>query len=300
MKRIQVLLSAYNGENYIAEQIKSILRQKYVQVSLLIRDDGSEDATWKILSEYAAKHRNVCVYAGKNIGTQKSYFDLLAHADSDMDYFAFSDQDDVWHTHKLRRAVEILSQETENKPLLYASNVICASEDLRIKTRIYRLKRKHPSFGNALVENICTGCTEVFNKQLLELVRMHPPGCAILHDWWFYMTAACFGKVCFDEKAYILYRQHAHNQVGMQATQWNRWKRRMLRIGSLRGLLSQQAKDFADAYEDMHVQNRGLELMAGYRQNSRKKWEVVVSGLVYRQNRIDRWIYKILFLAGYL
>ena len=136
MKRIQVLLSAYNGENYIAEQIKSILRQKHVQVSLLIRDDGSEDATWKILSEYAAKHRNVCVYAGKNIGTQKSYFDLLAHADSDMDYFAFSDQDDVWHTHKLRRAVEILSQQSEKgwevDRIGKQAAFICFQCDLRI------------------------------------------------------------------------------------------------------------------------------------------------------------------------
>lgn len=305
MKRVQVLLSAYNGEKYIAQQIESILRQKYVDIFLLVRDDGSLDKTWKILAGYAALYPNIRVYAGENIGTQKSYFDLLAHADAGMDYYAFSDQDDVWHPQKMQRAAAILSRETENQPLLYAGSVICAMEDLRTKKRLLRPARMHPSFGNALVENICIGCTEVFNQELLELVRMHPPRCGIFHDWWLYMSASCFGKVCYDHKAYILYRQHGQNQVGMQDTLWKKWKHRMRKAEKLRGLLSGQARDFAYVYKDMLRENKEpeskeLELVAGYRQDRRKKREILADKTVCRQNAMDQWVFKILFGIGYL
>lgn len=303
MKRVQVLLSAYNGEKYIAQQIESILRQKHVQVFLLIRDDGSKDTTWNIVSGYAALYENMDAYAGNNIGTQKSYFDLLAHADADMDYYAFSDQDDVWHEKKLKRAVEILNKQSKKQPLLYASNVIYASEDLRIKKRVCYLKQIRPSFGNALLENVCIGCTQVFNRRLLELAHAHPPRCGILHDWWFYMTAACFGKVCFDNEAYILYRQHGHNQVGMADTRWKRWKHRIQRLWKMHGMLSGQAADFADAYKKMLEENREVELLAGYRQDAAKKREffrLLKKGVVYRQDSMDQCMYKVLLLAGYL
>lgn len=300
MKRVQVLLSAYNGEAYIAQQVESILRQVGVHVYLLVRDDGSSDATWQILAAYAAVHSNMRIYAGENIGTQKSYFHLLLHADHGMDYYAFSDQDDVWLADKLQRAVKLLDAQAKNQPLLYAGNVIYASACLEVKTYVLRQIRRQPSFGNALVENICIGCTQVFNQSLLELVRTHPPQCEILHDWWFYLTAACFGKVCFDRRAFVWYRQHGDNQVGMQDTQWKRWKRRVLRFGKLRGLLSRQANDFTAVYKDVLVQNRELALVAGYRQDQRKKCELVMGNAVYRQSLADQWIYKLLFWMGYL
>lgn len=300
MKKVQVLLSAYNGEKYISQQIESILRQKQVQISLLVRDDGSKDLTWKVLSGYAAVYQNIRIYAGKNIGTQRSYFDLLIHADTDMDYYAFSDQDDVWHPRKLQRAVEALSGLTASQPLLYAGNVVWACEDLQTKKRFHRRIRNNPSFGNALVENICMGCTEVFNKSLMELARTHPPHCEILHDWWLYMTASCFGRVYFDEGAYILYRQHGQNQVGMRNTHWKRWKHRIKNFRRLRGLLSDQAADFAFVYQDVLEKNRELELVAGYKNDGRKKRSVLMENAIYRQNLLDQWIYKILFAINYI
>ena len=66
--KVQVLMSSYNGEKYIEEQIKSILNQQNVEVSLLIRDDGSNDSTQKILSKIMDK-RIKCIYE-KNIGRE--------------------------------------------------------------------------------------------------------------------------------------------------------------------------------------------------------------------------------------
>ena len=300
MKRVQVLLSAYNGEKYIAQQIDSILRQKEVCVFLLVRDDGSVDATAKILAAYAAAHSNIQIYMGENIGTQKSYFDLLLHADDAMDYYAFSDQDDIWHPYKLQRAVQMLDMQADIQTLLYAGNVVYASAGMEERKYVSRRLRRQPSFGNALVENICIGCTEVFNQHLLTLARTHPPQCEILHDWWLYMTASCFGKVCFDKRASILYRQHGQNQIGMQDTKWKRWKRRIQNVKKLRGMLTRQANDFAAAYSDMQVKHKTLMQVASYRQDKRKKRELLIKNTVYRQNLTDQCIYKCLFCIGYL
>ena len=91
MKEIQVLLSSYNGEKYIQEQIDSILAQEGVTVSLLIRDDGSSDGTKEVLEEYARKDSRISLYRNEenNVGTldaiekyvNTEYFMVLDHDD---------------------------------------------------------------------------------------------------------------------------------------------------------------------------------------------------------------------------
>ena len=319
MKRVQVLMSTYNGENYLAEQIESILSQAHVKVSLLVRDDGSADHTPAILTSYAGEHVQIDI--GKNIGTQKSFLHLIECADSSNDYFAFADQDDVWHPQKLQKAVEALEYETAKKPsdaLLYAGNVWYASHDLSVRKKQNRKLGKKPSFGNALVENICMGCTQVFNRGLLTIVRGHLPHTSIWHDWWMYLTAAYFGAVVYDQRAYVLYRQHSGNQIGMQAVWRQRQAARLRRAGQLKGLLSAQAGDFAQVYADMlyadlstqasafdrqQIRKKNqeiLQIVAGYRQDWQKKLAILKGTDVYRQDRIDQFLYKLLFGIGYL
>lgn len=252
-KSVQVLLSAFQGETYLPQQLDSILAQRGVHVSLLIRDDGSHDGTWRILTRYAQSHTHISIYRGANLGAAASFFDLLLHAGPEADYYAFADQDDVWRKDKLFRAVsrlEAVQKEAHRQPLLYAGNVICASEDLQKRT-VFRQVERAASFGNALAENICMGCTEVFNRQLLELVQEHRPDGNVLHDWWMYLTAAYFGSVVYDQRACMLYRQHGNNQIGMQHSQAARWKHRIRQIGRLRCQLSDLAEMFRKAYEEL-------------------------------------------------
>ena len=102
MNTIQVLMSTYNGEKYICEQIDSIIAQDcgykgIANVKLLIRDDGSSDKTREILESYASKYPEIIRwYHGGNKGVIKSFFDLLENSDDEADYYAFADQDDNW------------------------------------------------------------------------------------------------------------------------------------------------------------------------------------------------------------
>ena len=156
MKKVQVLLSAYNGEKYLEEQIRSILAQEHKQLTLLIRDDGSTDHTIDIIKRYADNYENVAYYTGKNLGVQQSFFNLMKHADKTADFYAFADQDDVWMPDKITRAIALLEKESTDLPLLYASETKLVDEhlaELPVKIRKYAVKSNsvndamHRTFG---------------------------------------------------------------------------------------------------------------------------------------------------------
>lgn len=300
MITVQVLMAVYNGAAYLRQQIDSIMRQQGVNVSLLIRDDGSSDGTIEILREYETQFQNISVYTGERKGAAGSFFDLILHVGFGSRYYAFADQDDVWLADKLLRAVSMLEKETYDVPLLYAGKVICASEDLnRLHAFPYQYSRE-PSFGNALLENICMGCTEVFNECLLAIVKGHIPPDGVMHDWWMYLTASYFGIVVYDKKAFLLYRQHGNNEVGMKEHWFGRWVSRLRRIRRMQHQLSRQAVVFRDVYKGQSVRDERLSLLCSCKAHFLFRIRILCNKNIYRQNPVDDVLCRILILIGFL
>ena len=104
-KKVTILMSTYNGEKYLEEQIDSLLNQTYKNISILIRDDGSKDNTVHIIKEKKKSNDNITLIEGKNVGFIKSFLELINLAEKS-DYYAYCDQDDVWMEEKIQRAVE--------------------------------------------------------------------------------------------------------------------------------------------------------------------------------------------------
>ncbi len=213
MKRVCVLMSTYNGERYIREQIDSVLRQKGVMVTLLIRDDGSSDKTISIIEEYSHSNTNIDFILGDNVRPAKSFIELIKLAPK-AEYYALCDQDDVWEENKLFAAVEKICELNSDKPVLYYSNLKIVDKDLNF----YRLSHNSVMYNankySALTENLCTGCTAVFNYVVKELIEQKPPAYCTMHDTWIYMMCMLLGEVYYDKNAYIMYRQHDNNVVG--------------------------------------------------------------------------------------
>ena len=213
--RVKVLMSSYNGEAFIEKQINSILAQKNVEVDLLIRDDGSTDSTPSVIKRKANEDSRVSYIAENNIGVKRSFLKLLGMAGDGYDYYALSDQDDIWLPYKLDKALGKLSGQDQRIPLIYGSPVYVYEEG---KITGVQFKCPSPKLGNFLVKNYYPGCTMVFNKSLFELVNKvdyKELNDFPLHDHWINLVCtACGGKVILDDKAYILYRQHDDNVVG--------------------------------------------------------------------------------------
>ena len=211
---ICVLLSTYNGEKYLREQIDSILKQEGVKVELLVRDDGSIDSTLLILKEYESKNLLKILNSDKNLGPAPSFMELLYNS-PDSDFYAFADQDDIWKPKKLLTAVEMLNNISE--PALYCSNQIIYENGIEKSLRF----NKEPNYSlvNLICGNSISGCTMVMNYKLKEILNRYKISNDVLrirmHDVWCLLVASITGKIIYDKDAYIDYRIHNSNTVGL-------------------------------------------------------------------------------------
>ncbi len=214
MYNVLVLMSSYNGEDYIEDQIKSIFDQKGVNVHLYIRDDGSTDSTLQIINDLSSQY-DIKLREGTNIGAKHSFMHLLfflRNEYSKYDYFAFADQDDIWLEDKMFAAISKI----ENKciPALYCSRVEVVDKNLRKIDNSFN-RNLFISFETAIMGRAANGCTVVFNKALYEKVLLHYPLNMRMHDHWLLLVClSCGGHVYYDERSYIKYRQHENNVVG--------------------------------------------------------------------------------------
>lgn len=296
-----ILLSTYNGQKYIREQLDSIRAQTYLNWQLLIRDDGSSDSTLEILREYALEDQRIQVSAGVNCGVVASFLSLLEGADENCGFFAFCDQDDVWLPDKLERALNCISNRGYGSPCLYCSRLTYVDSTLQAIGESPMPSRI--GIENALVENIATGCTVVINAELRQMIVGRNPMNVIMHDWLCYQVAACFGVVVVDQESRILYRQHEGNVVGGTSSYIKQIRRRIVShfTRSRKQLtMLDQACGFLECYKrEIPIPVRTeIERFVSIR-------EGVVNRLVYalttklRRNRpLDTFLLRLLIAAG--
>lgn len=238
MKKVLIMLSTYNGEKYLSEQLDSLYAQEGVDTHILVRDDGSKDKTTSILEEYNLIHHNITIVKGKNVGATKSFHQLIQMAVSDFsgyDYYSFCDQDDVWYSDKICTAYEKL-ENIDNKYKLYFCVPEIVDEKLSLKN-VPHMKIINNLYGNIVSSHIL-GCTMVLNYSLLEKVaslvnselyqqkHIHIP----LHDGWTALVAyALDAGIVYDQTPHIKYRQHGGNVVGAGTSRWSKIRSRIKR-----------------------------------------------------------------------
>jgi len=216
-KHVTILLSTYNGELFLDEQIDSLLNQTYDDWELLIRDDGSTDNTISIIKYYADDNPKITFINEnniQNIGVVSSFIELLHYKNSD--FYMFCDQDDFWKNHKIETVVnEALNCEKEEPLLIYTDLEVVDNELNQISCSMLNGKA-FDKFNNLLVENTITGCTVLINQSLKSKVLKKDSEIdkLIMHDWWLGLIASAFGTVVSMDEPTILYRQHGNNAVG--------------------------------------------------------------------------------------
>ena len=229
MPQIDILMAAYNGEKYIAEQIDSILAQTFQDFRLIIRDDGSSDNTPAIIADYARKYPGKVEAVHDDVmcrSATRNFFQLLTYARAD--YVMFSDQDDVWLPEKIQVTYERMRQtEADNpgKPVLAFTGQKVVDAELKSLGKTYGVNtpQSRYSLRELIFCNCAPGCTQMLNRKLVEIVdaedqkvREHVG----LHDWWGMLCARAFGAIGHVNSPTMLYRQHSHNELGAPVTQF--------------------------------------------------------------------------------
>ena len=217
MDNILVLLSTYNGEKYIEEQLDSILAQENCHVDILIRDDGSTDGTLDILHRYCEENANIKLSAssGRNLKPAKSFMQLINDAAGDYEYYAFADQDDIWLADKLYRG--IMRLRSSNIIALYCSNAELVDSDGNKLGRLAHRNGLPVDNKSILIGCGYMGCTMVMNKSLVEELKIHPVSRElVMHDYYVSCVCiACGWEVFYENKPSMYYRQHGSNTVGV-------------------------------------------------------------------------------------
>jgi len=282
--RVAILLSTYNGEKFLSEQLDSLLAQSHDNFILVARDDGSSDGTWNILQDYQSRYSQKIhlVKKATNLGARDSFAYLMDYVlrhkqklELEDAYMLFCDQDDVWFPNKIEAQVDaMLKCEAGNPgaPVLVHSDLEVVSESLKAvapSLAAYQgLETNRNSFNQMVISNLVTGCTAMLNEPLASKCLPVSEN-AIMHDWWLALVASAFGKVVYLDQALIHYRQHGSNTIGAKeheqaiATRPGFWSR-LLSLQANEHLLevAAQAKDFADQFgKDLSEHQRaGLKL----------------------------------------
>lgn len=262
---IDILLATYNGAPYLPELLQSLQDQTEENWRLLVRDDGSTDATVDIIRTWAKSTGRSCVILaddGQRLGASHSFGALLAA--SDAPYFMFSDQDDVWLPEKIAHTWAALKKREAKcpagTPIMAHCDLAVVSETLEpLAPSFWAQSRLDPldpaSHKRLLLENFTPGCAVMGNRALA--VRALPvPDAAIMHDWWLALVAGYLGEIVTIPKPLILYRQHGGNAIGAQDWGLPGITRRFLRspseaISRTKRILRRtpaQAQAFADRF----------------------------------------------------
>ncbi|HEM3561331.1 TPA: glycosyltransferase family 2 protein [Streptococcus suis] len=226
---VNILMSTYNGQEFLAEQIRSIQAQTFTDWTLLIRDDGSKDRTREIIVDFVQQDSRIHFInpdSTENLGVIKSFHALVQYQRADA-YF-FSDQDDVWLPDKLQVTLQTAQSYPADQPLMIYTDLKVVNQDLRVMTESMVRSQSHHAnteLVQELTENTVTGGTSMINHALAELWTMTDD--ILMHDWYLALLATAFGKLVYIDQPTELYRQHAENVLGARtlSKRFKKWIR---------------------------------------------------------------------------
>ena len=280
--KIHILLSTYNGEQFLAEQIQSIQQQTVQDWKLLIRDDGSTDRTREIIREFVAQDSRIHWInenESKNLGVIKSFHNLAQFEEADV-YF-FSDQDDVWLPQKLELSLAEARKYPAEMPLLVYMDLTVVNQDLEVlSSSMIRSQSGHANteLVQELTENTVTGGVAMVNHALIQLWNQTED--ILMHDWYLALLATAFGKLVYIDQPGELYRQHEHNVLG--ARTWSKRIKKWLRPGLLFRMywdLIKKSQQQAAFLLDMPLSAEKRELVAAYvtilDQPMHERWQIL-------------------------
>lgn len=211
MKQIDILMATYNGEQYIDEQIRSILRQSYSHWQLLIRDDGSTDKTCEKLEQYAREDSRIHVVQDRrgNLGVTGNFGVLLEM--STAPYIMFADQDDVWESEKIATAMEAMTQQEEqtpDKPILVFTNSMITNADMTYQYGpLYPHNLKYTLADFLFANSGYQGAAMLFNASLRSCVLPFPKDLRV-HDYYISLVAHLQGQLVYQPAIMAYYRRH--------------------------------------------------------------------------------------------
>lgn len=212
---ISIAMTTYNGENYLREQLDSIINQTYKDIELIVCDDVSTDNTPTILKEYEHKDNRIHIYFNEiNLGFKKNFEKAITLCKGE--YIAFCDQDDVWENWKLQESIDAIGD-----------NYLISTDSLLVDSKLNSLNKTFKQnlgikkvcmdqtflLKNLIHHSFIQGTTLMASASFIKKYLPIPDDC-IYHDLYFAVCAALNNRITYLDKTSLLYRQHENNIIG--------------------------------------------------------------------------------------
>ncbi|PLS30669.1 glycosyltransferases involved in cell wall biogenesis [Bifidobacterium margollesii] len=298
---VVVVMSTFNGAKYLERQLDSIFAQTGVDVDCFVRDDGSSDDTVALLRRYAEHQPRLAFIAGQNVGWKRSFLTALSQAPV-ADFYAFSDQDDIWKPEKIRVTIETIPENQRSGLSFAHCNKLKVDDDLKEWPRQQHKIPSPSSLQWATLNGYAQGCALVMTKQLRDLVvRSMPLDENWGHDYWVGLLGYLFGHVYYTPEPllyHVIHGGHGGNvsDTGNLFTNQMQKLKRMFDKGHFPNPAAYLLRNYSDMLND--DQRAFYERIAGYRRSlAARRWLAFRSGL-YPQSRIERAAFRVFVMLG--
>lgn len=295
-----VLMSCYNGEKYIAEQIDSILNQESIEIKLIIRDDGSSDSTIGILREYEDKNpETIKIILGENVGIHKSFYELLKKC-PDTDFVAFADQDDYWDSDKLICAISQLQD--SNSDFYSCAARLCDERlnELNRTTSDEKMNIHYQKKDNCVLTPGTQGCTIVVSNRLKKFLMNNSFPDYYGHDTWITVVSYYFFSCIYDKNTHMLYRQHNQSWTGNRKNRFMQFKREVVLFFSGLERYSCLANDLVARFGP-NLDSSSYEvllLLSKKKKNIKEKMNLILNHNFRKYGFIRNFVFKFGVLIG--
>ena len=293
--KVAILMAVFGNAHFLSEQLSSILSQDYENFDIWISRDCDTETVDEVLKYYttAFGRERFFVLDGPRKGAAENFLSLLFRPDIQADYFAYSDQDDVWDRDKLSRAIASLGPITKTGPTLYGSrsSLIDKNGNTLGATPLFV---RPTGFRNALVQNVAAGHTMVMNGAARDILRETGVKNVPFHDWWTYLlVTGAGGCMVYDPHPSVQYRQHDGNLTGIPLKKISGSIRRIRRV-----FYSEFGADIRTNIDALqrskkHLTLENLHTFEVYAKALEKPLLQKLCGLqksqVYRQNKIENY-----------
>jgi len=298
--KVAVLMSTYNGEKYIKQQLDSILNQTCKNIDIIIRDDGSKDSTISIIKDYMLRYSNIKLEIGQNIGFLKSFYSLLESA-NEYDYYCYADQDDYWESNKIKKILDKLEQQNNDEPNMGFSDSDYYDENLNFVKK--GDTNRTFSFENSLVECVSQGMTMMINKKARDIIIEKKSEDSFFHDQWTYMICTALGNIIYVNEPLVRYRRISESVTaeGRGFVYLLKWRIKKLVFGNGFKKLKNQILDFKKLfYNDVSKDKQKLLNLFTEKYNLKNAIKKFIYPKRFRRRLLDEIMVRILFLFGVL
>ncbi len=207
-KKVSIAICTYNGAQYLAEQLNTVINQTYKNLEIVIVDDGSTDNTLAVINQFAAKDSRITLYRNEqNLGVVRNFEKAIYRCAGE--YIALCDQDDSWMPDKISLLVENIGDNL----LIYHNSQLINEQGkllLKISDMFNMYEGDNPLafiFYNSIPGHSC-----MFNRELLNYLKLYGTfDNNFYHDWWIAFIAASYGKIKYLDRVLVNYRQHANS-----------------------------------------------------------------------------------------